>query len=80
MNIIQYNGKHYVFYNLRNESEMMFQERTWIIVKNIHKFASLSDLEALSFIWINHKFLGVTYDEDIMERLKTLNSVYEDIS
>ena len=80
MNIVQYNGKHYIFYNTCNESEEMFQQRTWLIVKNIYKYNNaLEYLENLSFAWVNNKFLGVTYDEKIMKEISGLLSIYDDI-
>lgn len=80
INLIEDNGKHYIFHNLRNEKDMMFINRTWFIVKNIDKYKdNYKYLENLSFIWINNKYYDLIYDSKIMKELDMCNSIYETI-
>lgn len=76
MNLIEYEGFQYIFYNTLNEKKNMFIDRTWFMVKNINKFDYVY-LEKLSFIWINMKYLGCTYDS--VPDLNQCNSIYEEI-
>ena len=77
MNLIEYEGFQYIFYNTLNEKKNMFIDRTWFMVKNINNFDYVY-LEKLSFIWVNMKYLGVTYDANIPD-LNQCNSIYEEI-
>jgi hypothetical protein len=76
MNLIEYEGFQYIFYNTLNEKKNMFIDRTWFMVKNINKFDYVY-LEKLSFIWINMKYLGATYDAHIPDLDQC--SIYEEI-
>lgn len=77
INLIEYNGNHYFFKNLHNETTDMFFDRCWFIVKNIEKFKDRELLEKISLCWINHKYLGVTYSNEIMRYITSANSIYE---
>jgi hypothetical protein len=79
INLIEYGGKHYVFYNTLNEKEHVFIDRTWFIVKNIKKISDYKYLESLSHLWVNIKFLQTVYDANIMDILNSCESVYETI-
>ena len=80
INIIEYQGKHYVFRNTWNEPEHAFVKRTWFYVKNAEKYSgNLKYLESLSHLWINIQVHGVTYSEAIMKELKECNSIYDEI-
>ena len=78
MNVLQYNDKIYIFNNNKSEPYKFYNERNWFIIKNLEKFENnLSYLEKLSYIWINHKYLGVTYNKDIMDIINSCNDLYE---
>lgn len=76
INLIEYEGKHYIFYNTRNEKKQMFIDRTWFIVKNIHKEMTYEYLENLSYVWINHKYLGVLYPDELMTKIESCGNIY----
>ena len=80
LNIIEYQGKHYIFQNTRNETPRMFRQRTWFIVKNIDQIRDKAYLENLSHTWVNSRFLGVTYSDHIMKEMEISKSIYDDIS
>jgi hypothetical protein len=68
--LIDYKGKIYVFDTNKYMTDDMFSDRCWFIVKNndvpwIHQFADA---------WIAHKYLKCTYSEDVMDKLKELES------
>lgn len=78
MHLIEYNGKFYVFENALNESENMFIDRCWFIVKNIDRF-DYEYLEKLSYLWVTSKHLKCEYSKEIMDILGTCNNVYDPI-
>lgn len=65
MNIINYKGTTYVFENTGGEDPKMFVDRTWFIVKNIHKYEDMSYLESLSHLWLAKKYYNVEYPDEI---------------
>jgi hypothetical protein len=70
MHIIEYQEKLYKFENLVNELEDHFINRCWFIVKNIHNFKNnYIYLEKLSYIWVNIKYLNVSYESNILEEV-----------
>jgi hypothetical protein len=71
MYIITYQDELYKFENITNELEDRFIERCWFIVKNIINYKhNYEYLEKLSHIWINIKYLSVSYDDDILNEIK----------
>jgi hypothetical protein len=81
INLIEFDGKHYMFNNDKNEKHQMFIDRTWFIVKNSHKYTTdLKYLENLSYIWVNHKFYGLIYQSDIMDEINKCESIYSQIN
>jgi hypothetical protein len=56
----------------------MFIERCWFIVKNFDKY-EYEELEALSYLWVNKKYLKCEYSKDLMDTLASCNSVYDNI-
>lgn len=76
MQIITYNGNLYVFnetdYDIVALTDEMFISRCWFIAKNIHKYKNkVCYLETLANVWINVKYLGVSYDADIMQEISS---------
>lgn len=59
---IDFQGVRYFFDNKNDEIPELFVKRCWYKVKNKNKYAE-NILEMLSHIWINEKFLGMTYDD-----------------
>jgi hypothetical protein len=80
INLIEYDGKHYLFNNERNEKYQMFIDRTWFIVKNIHKYNDFKYLENLSFIWINNKYNGLIYNDTVMNEINQCENIYSQIN
>lgn len=71
MYVIAYKGNMYTFE--KNENELnpdAFMSRCWFIVKNIDMYDDYDYLVSLSHIWANHKFLGVSYDCNIMKEVE----------
>lgn len=70
MHIIIYQGQLFKFENINNELDTNFINRCWFIVKNKHNFNNNYEyLEKLSHIWVNIKYLGVSYDIDILNEI-----------
>lgn len=71
MHIITHQGELYKFENINNELDDRFIERCWFIVKNIINYKDNYEyLEKLSHIWINIKYLSVSYDDGILNEIK----------
>lgn len=70
MHVIHYNGNIFVFHNKNDELTHMFIDRSWFIAKNYKNFTNQFDyLQNLSEIYINTRYLKVTYDQNIMDEL-----------
>jgi hypothetical protein len=82
MLVITYLGKTYVFTKTDDnndvETDVMFRDRCWWIVKNIvrHSKDSKTSLIALSHIWASMKYYGSVYEPHVVELLKTYEDVY----
>ena len=68
--LITHQGKMYIFKKNDEEHDEMFIDRCWFIVRNIKK-RDLKQLTCLSHIWVNHKYLNVTYTPEIMDLILT---------
>lgn len=69
MHIISYNGKLYNFNNVDDENNELFIKRCWFKVKNMYKTNDYAYLEKISLIWINYRYLNVSYPTNIMNEL-----------
>jgi hypothetical protein len=79
MLVITYQGQTYRFAKKDNtETEAMFRDRCWWIVKNIDNdnVKNIEHIISLSYIWISQKYYNVTYDDDTTALMKTLKDVY----
>lgn len=73
--LITHQGKIYIFQKNNDEREEMFIDRCWFIVKNIDNYINnTSYLYHLSLLWANHKYLKVTYNEEIMKALESVRT------
>jgi hypothetical protein len=79
MLVISYKGDMYKFIKKdETETTAIFRDRCWWIVKNIDsKDYDLDKLMSLSNIYVAMKYYGVSYDENIIEMMKTFKDVYE---
>lgn len=72
---ILYKGMTYVFNHTdQKEDESTFMHRCWWIVRNVMEKPTTDTLDTLtrmSYLWAAVKFLGVTYDDDIMSQLSS---------
>lgn len=78
MLVISHKGKTYSFTkNDDIETTVMFKERCWWIVKNMEngKF-DISSLVSFSHIWISMKYYNASYDDEVIELMKTFKDVY----
>jgi hypothetical protein len=81
MLVITYLGKTYIFTRKDTTTELetdtMFRERCWWIVKNIVKDSmDKKTIIALSHIWVSIKYYGAIYDDKTTDKLKTCEDVY----
>lgn len=79
MHSVEYKGKTYVFENTRGESDTMFIDRCWFVVKNYDKY-DYPTLEAMSYVWVNKKYLKCNYTNDLSVMLETCSGVYDKIN
>lgn len=79
MHSVEYKGNIYVFENTRGESDTMFIDRCWFIVKNYDKY-DYATLESLSYMWVNKKYLKCNYNNELNTMLDTCNGVYDKIN
>jgi hypothetical protein len=79
MLVISYKGDMYKFIKKdETETTAIFRDRCWWIVKNMDsKNYDLNKLMYLSNIYVAMKYYGVSYDENIIEMMKTFKDVYE---
>lgn len=59
-------GRHYVFENTEGEADRMFYDRCAFRVAN----GLGPEVEALSHIWVQKKYIGVTYSAEVEKRLE----------
>lgn len=78
MLVISYLGNTYTFTKKdTTESEIMFRERCWWIVKNlVRRPGEIKMIIALSHVWVAIKYFGATYESHIMKTLETYEDVY----
>lgn len=73
---IEYRGNSYFIEKCNNESDDMFFKRCWFIIKNEPDTTENMDyLIKISHHWINHKFLGCNYIDNIQEQLYKLDNI-----
>lgn len=72
MLVISYKGDIYKFIKKdATESDTMFRDRCWWIVKNIDNKHDINKLMSLSHIYVSIKYYNVSYDETVIELMKT---------
>lgn len=70
---IEYNGISYSFKNITQESDEIFYNRIWFIIKNEPKnIKELDILEKYSKIWINIKYLKCKYNKELTLKINKL--------
>jgi hypothetical protein len=72
MQICTLNDRLFIFRKTAsNDTDDMFIERCWFIVKNVDKYEGRFEfLEKLSHLHVSNKFLGVGYDDEIMKEIE----------
>jgi hypothetical protein len=76
MLVITYQGQTYFFSKKDDtETETMFRDRCWWIVKNIDN-DNVEHIVSLSHIWISQKYYDVSYDDDTIALMKTCKDIY----
>lgn len=60
------------------ETDQMFRDRCWWIVKNMHRHtpSDFKKLIALSHLWVSCKYLNVDYGMEVTDKLKSYEDVY----
>lgn len=80
MLVITYLGNTYTFTRNNNteaETDIMFRDRCWWIVKNFAKGdKDMKTIVALSHVWVSIKYFGTTYDDITTDTLMTCEDVY----
>lgn len=67
MDVIQYNGKLFVFNKKSDEPPKFKTNRLFYLVKNMDK--GYETAKNLSYIWMNHKYYNLDYDPEIMKMI-----------
>lgn len=65
---IEHNGHIYFFKNTKSENSTMFMDKCWFIVKH----QGIPYVEQIADVWVNKKYLKVTYPEHIEKMLDGL--------
>ncbi len=79
MLVITHLGQTYSFVkNDEVETDQMFRDRCWWIVKNIHHHPQkdVKKLIALSHLWASCKYFNVDYGTEVADTLKCYENVY----
>jgi hypothetical protein len=79
MLVITHQGNIYKFNKTDcTESDTMFRDRCWWIIKNIASPSpkSIQRLTAMSHLWASNKYYGTTYDEEVMNEMQTYQDVF----
>lgn len=77
MLVISYKGDTYKFIKKDGtESDTMFRDRCWWIVKNLDNKYDFNKLMSLSHIYVAIKYYNVSYDENVIELMKTFKDAY----
>lgn len=53
-----------------DEPRHEFIKRAWWISRNLDVYASIKEAEDMSYIWLAHKFYGVSFDESVLSKIK----------
>ncbi len=73
--MFQVGGRYYIMRRKLTESLDLFLERCWFVSKQKPKSKSeFEDYEKISRIWINCKYDGCKYNNDIMCKIKNCES------
>lgn len=70
----EYNGMSYYIEKSKGESDDMFFNRSWFIIKQ--EPTSIEEFNILlkkSEIWVKHKYLGCLYEENIQNEINKLD-------
>jgi hypothetical protein len=59
---VSFKGRMFVFKNVSNMDDRMFHDKCWYMIRT-------SSSEFLADVWVNKKYLGVTYPEHIEKLL-----------
>jgi hypothetical protein len=70
MEVIVYNNNIYYIKRYHNETNSMFWERAWFIVKNSTPNEDNSEIIIFSKLWQSNKFYNCIYEENIMKKIK----------
>lgn len=73
---IAHEGMQYIFQNLNNEDPKMFYDRCMFIAKNQSTYSSKDELDAMSHIWVQKKYLQVDYEDRIEDLLDKSTPIY----
>lgn len=69
---IDHDGRSWVFENKHSENTDMFYDRCWFIIQHHNKTDySRKTLENIASLWINKKYLGISYCSKMEELLST---------
>lgn len=70
----EYKGISYYLEKLQDETDNVFYERCWFIIKQQpNSIEEFNNLIIKSEVWSNHKFLNCKYHENIQKELDHVN-------
>ena len=68
------NNISYIFIKNENEPDDIFIERCWFIIsKNKNNLINMQELEKLSYIWVNIKFLNCKYSDSLTNKVNKMS-------
>lgn len=71
-----YNGMSYFIERNKNEPEIYYYKRCWLIAKNNpQNETEYKEIEKLSHLWINTNYLGCKYNEEVEKNIKKLINI-----
>lgn len=75
-----HDGVQYVFQNTENEDPRMFYERCMFKAKNMNVYSNKDELEAMSHLWVQKKYLQVEYSQDVEVKLQGTVPIYASVA
>lgn len=73
---IVHEGNQYVFENTQGEDDKMFYDRCQFLAKNKNVYGTAEELEAMSHLWVQKKYLQVSYEDNMEDMLSVSKSIY----
>jgi hypothetical protein len=74
MEVITYNNKVYYIKKYDNESNSMFWDRAWFVVKYANNYNDLKFYQIINYskLWAYNKYYNCIYNNDVTEKIKQM--------